>query len=254
MKKQLKYSMLLAVLFVAVSCSKDAPIESVEQTILPDEILKSEAINAYDFNKINAYDFNKSQSLNSTLNKKGGNQDAKPYWNCVYSNYTSVQGDIVAQIPIIGTDLLMIWDYPINCEDRIHIKGDYGKYVWNIKQPRVFIVDLSTGLVKYSNWCEDNRSGFFKETLSGLVQFLDWSEDGEIDVYRISPWRPESNGLGHIKTTLTDAQNSQPWEWPVQGDCRELTTEINFDVKAHIKNGIVTFNVELGEEKYEYQL
>ncbi|MGB5420105.1 hypothetical protein [Algibacter sp.] len=255
MKKQTIYLMLLAVLFVAVSCSKDEPIESVEQTILPDEILKSEVINAYAFNKINAFDFIKSQPLNSTLNKKSGDKDAKPFWTSVYSNFFNEQGYVTSQIFIEGTPLLMIWDYPINGEDRIHVMGDYGKHVWNIKQPKVFIVDFSTGvgLVKYSNWCEENRTGFFKQSISGLIDKIDLDGDGEIDIWPIDSFHPESNGFGHIKTTLTDAQNSLPNEYPVQGEnCRESTTEINFDVKGFIKNGVITLKVVLGEEKYEF--
>ena len=144
----------------------------------------------------------------------------------------------------------------INGEDRIHVMGDYGKYVWNIKQPRVFIVDFSTGvgLVKYSNWCEGNRSGFFKLNQSGLVSQYDVDEDGQIDIWEIDSFHPESNGLGHLKTTLTDAQNSLPNVYPTQGDCREATTEINFDVKGFIKNGVITFKVVLGEDKYEFIL
>ena len=251
MKKQTIYLMLLAVLFVAVSCSKDAPIESVEQTILPDGILEFEPNNAYYFN--NAFDFNKSHPLNNTLNKKGGDKATKPYWTAVYSNIFNEQGQAFFEIPIIGTNLIIIYDYPINGEDRIHVKGDYGNYVWNIKQPRVFIVDTATGLVKYSNWCEDNRTGFFKMNLRGLVDQYDVDGDGQTSVWQIEPFHPESNGLLHIKTTLTDAQNSEPEDYPVQDDCRASTMDINFDVMANVKNGTISLKVVLGEEKYEFQ-
>ncbi|WP_297690692.1 hypothetical protein [uncultured Eudoraea sp.] len=240
MKKQTKYLMLLTLLFVALSCSKDQPIELVEQTILQDDVPKFKAINNYDFSKLY-----KPRS-NDLTNKKERN-----FWTNVWSNFFT-QGDIIGVISIRGTDMAMVWEYPLEGQqDRIKIKGNYGHYNWNTKQPKVFIFDIITGLVIYSNFCEENKTGFFKENLKGLVDEYDGDGDGQTDTWRINPFHPESNGIGHIKTTLTDGQFNVPF-YPEKGDCEESTTEINFDAVANIKNGVLSWNVVLGEERYEF--
>jgi len=242
MKQQTKYLMLLMLLFVALSCSKDQPIELVEQTLLKDDVPKFKPINNYDFSEVY------KPKSNDLSNKKERN-----FWTNVWSNFYT-QGDIIGVIPILGTDLYFVWEYPLEGQqDRIQIKGDYGHYKWNTKQPKVFIFNNSTGLVTYSNWCEENRTGFFKENLKGLVIESDEDEDGQTDIWRISPFHPESNGIGHIKTTLTDGQLNVP-VYPGQEDCSDPTTEINFEVLGIIKNGVIRWTVVIGEEKYEYEL
>lgn len=194
---------------------------------------------------------------NGALHKPQGGKDIKPYWAAEYSYFFTEQGWIVGAFRIPNSDLVYVYDYPINGEDRIHVQGDWGHMTWNDKEPKVFIYDLNTGLTVYSNWCEENRTGFFQENLSGLIDEYDFSGDGETDVWRIGVGpnhNPDSHGEVHIKTTLTDGQISQPWVWPVQGECKEATTEVNFDVIGWVKNGHISLKIVLDGKKYEGEL
>jgi len=192
------------------------------------------------------------------LNKKGNTKGDKPYWAAEYSWFFTEQGQITGAFLIPGTDLVYIYDYPINGEDRIHVKGDWGHMTWNIKQPKVFIYSITTGLVVYSNWCEENRTGFFKENLSGLIREYSFGTTDETNVWRIGVgpiWNPDSHGNVHIRTTLTDGQNSEAWVYPTQGeDCRESTTQVDFEVMAKVKNGHISIKVVLDGETYEGDL
>ena len=234
-------------LFVCLSCSKDEPIENVEQSILQEDISVIENSTFFDFIMTS------NNSDNNVTYKNSEDKRTKPYWSAEYSNFFNEQGRITARFRIPDTDLLIIYDYPINGEDRIHINGEYGHITWNIKEPKVFAVDLSTGLVIYSNWCEENRTGFFQETFSGKVFEQDLSGDGEIDVWQLRACHEGSKVNVHIKTTLTDSQISRPWEWPNQGECKETTTEIDFDFQLKVKNNIYRAKVELAGETYEWE-
>ena len=130
----------------------------------------------------------------------------------------------------------------------------YGHITWNLKEPYVWVVDNSTGIIVYSNACEEPRTGFFQETLSGKVFEEDRSGDGEIDVWQIRANHPESDANVHITTTLTDGQSDhEPWNFEWYGGCGEATTEVKFDVHAWVKNGNFLFKVELAGEKYEWE-
>lgn len=148
--------------------------------------------------------------------------------------------------------MVAVWDYPINGEDRIHINGDKGHITWNIKEPRVQIFDLNTGLKLYSNYCEDKREGFFQETLKGKVDFIDRDGDGTTGLNVINAFAEDSDYHAHIKMVLTDAQNNLPFiPGTVNGDCNIPTAEIKFEVKIRIKRGVVSGYFLIDGVKYE---
>ena len=103
----------------------------------------------------------------------------------------------------------------------------------------------------YSNWCEENKTGFFQETLSGKVFEQDWSGDGVIDVWQIRANHPESDANIHVTTTLTDRWIGQPYSYI--GECNEPTIEVKFDFHVKVKNGNFRYKVELAGEKYEWE-
>ncbi len=239
--KLYKLTLFITALFIFGCTSSDEDIEM--QTIQQNEIITAQP---------GPFDY--FRTTHEVLNKKGGGKDPKPYWTAEYSNWLNEQGDIGASFLIPGTTLVYIYDYPNNGEDRIHVNGEYGHITWNIKEPYVWVVDISTGIMIYSNACEENRTGFFKETLSGLVFEEDRSGDGTIDVWQIRANHPESDANVHIKTTLTDAQSDhEPWNFDWYGGCVESSTEVNFVTHAKVKNGNFLFKVELAGEKYEWE-
>jgi len=198
---------------------------------------------------------------NGSLNKINGDEKNKPFRTFEYSNYYDAENEIniAGAWRLPGTSLLIRWHYPQE-GDRMTVNGDIGHINWNIREPIVYIVDLADGLVKYSNWCEDERSGFFKENLSGKVQFINVDKDGKwvygdgndgpYDVYRISPFEEDAYYYSHITTVLTDAQFNEPYYWPNEDDCNMATREVKYDAKIWFKGGVLSYMVELDGVKY----
>ncbi|WP_282124554.1 hypothetical protein [Algibacter mikhailovii] len=253
MKTQLlKFSLFFTVMLIFGCTTTES--ENEPQSVEQESYSEIEASVLYDY-------LNEVYNINSkSTHKKSASKDEKPFWTYVYSNFVTTPGRITGSFLIPETDLLMVYEYPLEGQDRIHVNGDWGHAKWNIKKPRVFIADRSTGkfIVKYSNWCEENRTGFFKENLHGLINDKrDINGDGQIDIWRIGVGpevNPDSHGNVHVKTTLTDGQNSQPGVYPINGDCRESTTVVDFDMQGMVKNGYISFKVKLDGETYEWDL
>ncbi len=249
--KLFKLTLFIAALFIFGCTESD---EDIEMQNVQNENIQIEGVQEFrDVVLESLY------SNDGSLNKINGDKKNKPFRTFEYSNYYTEQGEITGSALIPGTSLLIIWDYPIE-KDRMTVNGDIGHINWNIREPRVFVVDFADGLVKYSNWCEDKRAGFFKETLSGKVQFINvdkdgrWIEgdgnDGPYDVYRIQPGLEDSFYYSHIRTVLTDAQNSEPRQYPEQGDCKVATREVNFELQFWLKGNVLKYMVELDGVKY----
>ncbi|GGZ85758.1 hypothetical protein [Algibacter mikhailovii] len=255
MKNQLfKFSFLLTAMII-FGCSTTES-ENEPQSVEQESHSEIEASVLYDY-------LNEVYNINSkSTHKKSTNKDEKPFWTFVYSsNANTTPARIFGAFWIPDTDLVMVYDYPVDGQDRIHVNGDWGHAKWNIKQPRVLIADRSTGVLKlkYSNWCEENRTGFFKENLHGLINDKrDIDGDGQIDLWRIGvgpTTNPDAHGIVHVKTTLTDGQNTPPPGTRLfMGDCKDATTEVHFDMQGMVKNGYISFKVKLDGETYEWDL
>lgn len=221
--KKLIYLLTLCLL-VCMSCSK-------EET----EIIGQEDLSKYE----EIITFFKERHDNPTNEfNRGGNNSNGVYFVPFISG--AIEGATIEFI-IPNTSLLAILEYPQNGEDRFMIFSEEEMMInWSSQEPRLFMVDLNDGIVKYSNWCDDNKTGFFHMNGKSTWFPIDIDGDGETDIYG---W--DENTLGknfnwRVKTTLTDSQISDTWVYPVQGDCITATEEVGFDFHGQIKNGIYT--------------
>jgi len=239
MKNLIKYLMALSLLFVCMSCSKEEPIEGITQ----DEIVRT------DMSKFLNY-LKEIHTSDSSVQKRGGeNNRNEPYFVSVYSDYFD-DYMIYAAFWIPGTSMSIYSLYPTDGEDRALVNGEWIMESWNLSGPRTFIVDFNDGLIKYSNWCDDVQEGRGLQRARGKLIELDFDGDGLTDVWRLDPYDEESDFTGFIKTTLTDAQIQEPYYFPILGECKELTTRVDLNVKIHIKNGEWIVDVVLDGVKY----
>ncbi len=254
MKTRLITTLLTLTLLFIIGCTSSDEAIEMETLVQDDPEIQSFDVSRYaPMSSSDLLSLLREEHLSSKANdKKSRANKTKPYWSAEYSNFYTEQGQIIGPGFIPGTDLVAIWDYPINGEDRIHINGDEGHITWNIKEPRVQIFDVTTGLKLYSNYCEDKREGFFQETLKGKVDFIDVDGDGTTDLNRINAFAEDSDYHAHIKTVLTDAQNNLPYfeQFP-DVECNVPTTEIKFEAKIRIKRGIVSGYFLIDGVKYE---
>lgn len=102
------------------------------------------------------------------------------------------------------TQLLTI-RFPQNGEDRALVFDDTHMMVnFNSHDPRMIIWDPSTGAVTYSNYCEENVSGFYKGR--GKTEY--WIPEWEPNIYFWGPYagtEGDDNYIFNIKSTLYPA-------------------------------------------------
>ena len=239
--KKLIYLLTLS-LFVCLSCSKDEPIESVEQietsTMKSPEFLIDQ--------------FKSSNSAKSSPNKGGNNENGVQFVS-VYSDFFP-DYRIYASFGIPNTDMQVWALYPTNGEDEAKVNGDWIMGNWTLREPRVYILDwsLETPSVIYSNWCEEEKAGYFHQSSRGKLETHDYDGDGQIDVWRLDPNHEDSDFQGQGRTVLTDGQVYDNWPyWPTLGNCKEATTEVELSWNIHIKNGIWRITVKLDGETYK---
>jgi len=168
-------------------------------------------------------------------NRIGENHGKGVYFVPYSSNLTDRGGTWIAVVAL-GNNMLMVSDYPKNGEDRALLFPDDGIMInFTVHNPKLFILHFpdgpGSGYVKYSNRCEENATGLYRERLrSGGFIPLDFDGDGEIDVYFIDFSKVKEEGsMLNVKATLTDAQISGG-VFPGEGDCREPTEEVEFSL------------------------
>jgi hypothetical protein len=226
--KKLIYLLILSLL-VCMSCSQ-------EET----EIMSQEDLSKYE----GIIEFFKDQQGNPTNEfNRGGNKGNGVYFVPFISGAIE---EFTLSFIIPNTNLLAILEYPQNGEDRLLIfSGEEMMINWTSQEPRLFIVDLNNGIVKYSNWCDENKTGFFHMNGKSTWYPFDIDGDGETDIYGWNEATLGKNFNIRIKTTLTDSQLSYNWEYPVQGDCRIATEEVTLYFNGQLKNGIYTESATL---------
>jgi hypothetical protein len=221
--KKLIYLLTLSLL-VCMSCS-------TEET----EIMDQEDLSK--FKEVN--DFFKAQQANSAneLHRGGNNGNGVyfvPFISDAFEEWTLAW-------PVPNTSLVMYLEYPQNGEDRLLIySGEEMMLNWTSQEPRVFMVDLNDGIVKYSNWCDENKTGFFHINGKSTWYPIDLDGDGETDIYGWNLGTLGKNFNMKVKTTVTDSQITDTWIYPVQGDCRTATEELEFTYKSNVSNGAFT--------------
>lgn len=221
--KKLIYLLSLSLL-VCMSCSKE------ETEIMIQEDLSK-------FKEVN--DFFKSQQNNSGNKLKKGSNSGNGVYLVPFISDTFEEWTLAYLVP--NTSLVMYLEYPQNGEDRLLIfSGEEMMVNWTSEEPRVFMVDYNDGIVKYSNWCDENKTGFYHMNGKSTWYPVDIDGDGETDIYSWNPTTLGKNFNWRVKTTVTDSQLSNTWVYPVQGDCRTATEEVAFNFVGQIKNGIYT--------------
>ncbi len=206
MKYSIKLCLAAMVLF-SISCSKEEPIESITQ----DEIVST------DMSKFLNY-LKELHSSDSSVQKRGGeNNGNAPFFVHVASDYPELF-EIIAVIGIPNTTLVIYSHYPINGEDNALINGEWIMANWTTSATKTFIIDFADGLIKYSNWCEDNKEGVAHLNIRAKLIETDRDQDGITDWYHWDINAEDSGVNAHGTFTLTDAQIQQPWAWPVEGE------------------------------------
>jgi len=223
MKNLIKYLMVFALLFTA--CQKE-DIESVSQ----------EEQSALDFKIIKEFmNGEKAKTARARLSK-GDNNGNGVYFVSAITSVTNNHG-FFYEIP--GTEYWMALDSPSDGRDRAIILDDNNMRLnWNIRNPKLFLYNINTGITKYTaNYCDEDNTGLFH--LNAVVAYtpIDINNDGVYDVYLYLLISEDNgkNGILTVKATLTDALTSDPWYFPNPEDCGTATEEIEFSyiIKAH---------------------
>ena len=237
------------VLFVFQSCESEQleTFDKIEQD--PYSLQLSPEVVDYIIN------VHKSQGDRSNL-KNAGNSDNKPFFVSQYSDFF---GDYMVFAPgmIPNTNLLVLINYPTNGEDRALINGEWIMANWGGQGPTVLLVDLSDDIPKlvYSNWCEDDKSGYFH--LRSRAKLVEWDLDGDgmTDVWRWTNFDEETKWNFNGKTTLTDGLIDLPVIGsgvpPIPADCMDATTEVDLKINGRNKNGEIEFKIVLDGVTYK---
>jgi hypothetical protein len=221
--KKLIYLLTLS-LFVCMSCSTEGT-EIMEQ----DDLSKYKEVN----------DFFKAQQSNPANELHRGGNNGNGVYFVPFISEAIEEWTLAWLVP--NTSLVMYLEYPQNGEDRLLIfSGEEMMLNWTSQEPRLFMVDLNDGIVKYSNWCDENKTGFYHINGKSTWYPVDLDGDGETDIYGWNETTTGKNFNWRVKTTLTDSQISDTWVYPVQGVCRTATEEVAFDFKGQSRNGIDT--------------
>ena len=227
MKTTKIYVMLLA-LIVCVSCSEDEQIENLNQ----------DAQSALSFEQISDFIIERgNQTSKNSLNK--GESNGNGVYFVPFISNSRTEWMLFWDLP--DSNLFMVLEYPQDGEDRLLIFNEEEMMInWTVEGPRIFITDYDDGIVKYSNWCDENKTGFYHINGKSTYNPIDINGDGEIDIYGWNPGTLGKNFNMKVKTTMTDSQITGSWEWPVQGNCKEATEEVEFNYVGKLSNGKYT--------------
>ena len=196
-------------------------------------------INSED-SKLNDNSLNKGDT-----NKEPNEGDNGVYFVPIYSNnvYNGIWY-IVWAIP--NSDLEVIVDFPQNGDDRAIVFSE-NEFMANytIQGPRVFIWDKANAEVKYSNFCDDNKTGIYSMRTKAEYLPIDQDGDGVTDIYLWGQrWQStDKNGRMHVRTTLTDAHS-------FRGDCPMPTEEVDFSFVLQTHNGTPRVEAVIDGVKY----
>lgn len=227
--KFLKLALFLVILFtLGCTSSDDEPqIQGLDQN----------NNSPMEFSKIMDYIKNNDNSDNGALNKGENNGNGVyfvPFISGAFTEWT-----LTWDVP--NTNLVMLLEYPQDGNDRLLIfSGEEMMINWTSQEPRIFITDYADGKVKYSNWCDENKTGFYHINGKSTWSPVDIDGDGKTDIYAWNLSTLGKNFNMKVKTTLTDSQISDTWVWPVQGECREATEKVEFTYKGSLSNGRFT--------------
>ncbi len=242
--KVLIFTLLITALFIFGCTSTD------DEPIL--ESVKQNEITNMEYSKMMDYMKDQYNSDNGALNK-GKNNGNGVQWVLQYSGSPYYPG-FTSSITIPNTNMVIYTAYPLEGDDVAKIQGEWMMTNWNLTEPRVFIADFSNGppVVLFSNWCDEIRTG--KSHQNSRVKFdtIDFDGIDGPDYYFYNPYDIDSDVLGTVDTTLTDAQNNEPGVWPEEGDCREPTKRVKVSYRVKIKNGVWTVDVTLDGKKYSW--
>lgn len=225
--------MMFSLLFIYMSCNVDEQIDSNDEQI--------ESVNQDDmpnYKQIAQYIIGvEDQTSSKSLNKENNNGNGVyfvPFISNDKTNWT-----LAWLVP--NTSLVMYVEYPQNGNDRLLIfSGEEMMVNWSTQEPRLFMVDLADGIVKYSNWCDENKLGFYHFNGKSTWYPIDINGDGETDIYGWNASTLDKNFNIVLKTTLTDSQISDTWIYPVQGECRSATENVEFNYHSQSRNGAFT--------------
>jgi hypothetical protein len=194
--KKLIYLLTLS-LFVCLSCSKDEPIEIVNQ----------DEMSALEFERVPFMIQAENAKLNDNSLRKSENNGNGVYIVPFYSD----DGRWYAEFPIYDQDQnlthAIIIDFPPNGEDRALVFSETEMMVnFTSHGPRILIYEFGVGYTYYNYCYEDNRDGIYKGR--GKTEYIpvDRDGDGNIDFYYWGPYAgttADKNYIFHFKSTLT---------------------------------------------------
>lgn len=191
--------------------------------------------------------------LNSTASNKGDNSKASNeadnrgvYFVPIYSNDVRPGVRWYIPWPIPNTNLDMIVFFPQNGDDRALVFSENEFMAnYNIQGPTVYIWDNDINAIKYSNFCDDNKTGIYSMRWKAEYLAIDQDRDGVNDIYLWGqPWQSTNkNGRMHVKTTLTNTHS-------FSGNCPTPTEEVDFSFVLQTHNGTPRVEAIIDGTKY----
>ena len=187
------------------------------------------------------------------LNKSNQNELSNPdiskilgYYNDIYGNgldcvllhrESVVNPSFLGFIPIPNTHMLMIINYPIDSMKMAQSKEVKLSINSELSGPRVFIVDTTNGLVKYSNWCDEFRTGSSRQNNGFKLIGKDVDGDGITDFYTYNLHHIDSELTGAGETTLTNTQVFETEKDIVPDIPGKSDKKVKIRWKAYVKDG-----------------
>lgn len=195
------------------------------------------------------------------INKLNQNELSNPdiskilgYYNEIYGNgldcvllhrESIVNPSFLGFIPIPNTHMLMIINYPIDSMHMTQSKEVKLSINSELNGPRVFIVDTTNGLVKYSNWCDEFRTGSSYQNNRFKLIGKDVDGDGITDFYTYDLHHIDSDLTGAGETTLTNTQVFEPDKDNDPDIPGQSAIKVKIRWKTQIKDGFWGVDINL---------
>ena len=176
------------------------------------------------------------------------------YYNDIYGNgldcvllhrESDVNPSFLGFIPIPNTHMLMIINYPIESLNMTQSKEVKLSINRELSGPRVFIVDTTNGLIKYSNWCDEFRTGSSSQNNRFKLIGKDVDGDGITDFYTYDLHHIDSDLTGAGETTLTNTQVIEPDKDNHPDIPGQSEKKVKIRWKTYVKDGFWGVNINL---------
>lgn len=192
--------------------------------------------------------YNQNELRNPDISKILG------YYNDIYGNgldcvllhrESDVNPSFLGFIPIPNTHMLMIINYPIESLNMTRSKEVKLSINRELIGPRVFIVDTNNGLIKYSNWCDEFRTGSSRQNNRFKLIGKDVDGDGITDFYTYDLHHIDSDLTGAGETTLTNTQVFEPDKDNDPDIPGQSAIKVKIRWKTQIKDGFWGVDINL---------